>query len=87
MIRLIENQEKNYFLENGKRYFYFQNGGKAAVILDKCPHRGGPLSLGQSVEGRIQCPWHQEKINCKFLMGRSLPVIRILNQTFVLLPN
>ncbi len=29
-----------------------------AVLPDRCPHRNAPLSAGQVVEGRLQCPYH-----------------------------
>jgi phenylpropionate dioxygenase-like ring-hydroxylating dioxygenase large terminal subunit len=32
--------------------------GKASVLLDRCPHRMVPLSLGGVVEGQIECSYH-----------------------------
>lgn len=32
--------------------------GKAAALLDRCPHRGVALSLGKVKEGCIECPFH-----------------------------
>ena len=32
--------------------------GKAAAIADRCCHRGTPLSLGEVVEGGLQCGYH-----------------------------
>jgi len=33
--------------------------GKAAALLDRCPHRNVPLSLGRVVGGgRLECPYH-----------------------------
>jgi phenylpropionate dioxygenase-like ring-hydroxylating dioxygenase large terminal subunit len=34
-------------------------GGKPAALLDRCPHRNVPLSLGRVVEGgRLECRYH-----------------------------
>ena len=32
--------------------------GEARVWSDRCPHRGAQLSLGQVVDGCLQCPYH-----------------------------
>jgi len=32
--------------------------GEAAALLDRCPHRNVPLSLGHVVEGRLECAYH-----------------------------
>ena len=32
--------------------------GKAVCALDRCPHRGVPLSVGAVVKGRLQCAYH-----------------------------
>ena len=37
---------------------YRWGGGKVAALVDRCPHRNVPLSLGEVTEGRIECPYH-----------------------------
>lgn len=32
--------------------------GRAAALIDRCPHRNYPLSEGRMVEGALQCPYH-----------------------------
>lgn len=32
--------------------------GRAAALLDRCPHRNVPLSGGKVVEGQLECPYH-----------------------------
>lgn len=37
----------------------FRDGqGVAQALLDRCPHRNAPLSLGSVVEGQLQCAYH-----------------------------
>lgn len=37
----------------------FRSGGRAAALLDRCPHRNVPLSLGRVVEGgKLECAYH-----------------------------
>jgi phenylpropionate dioxygenase-like ring-hydroxylating dioxygenase large terminal subunit len=33
-------------------------GGRPAALLDRCPHRNVPLSLGSVVGGQLQCGYH-----------------------------
>ncbi|MEO1171727.1 MAG: aromatic ring-hydroxylating dioxygenase subunit alpha [Myxococcota bacterium] len=32
--------------------------GRAAVLVDRCPHRNTPLSLGRCVRGELECAYH-----------------------------
>lgn len=34
------------------------DGGRAGALLDRCPHRNVPLSLGSCVRGKLECPYH-----------------------------
>lgn len=43
----------------GEPYVVFRDeGGRAVALLDRCPHRGAPLSQGRCKTGRLQCPYH-----------------------------
>ena len=43
----------------GTRVVLFRDGeGKACALVDRCPHRGVALSLGQVRDGQIACPFH-----------------------------
>lgn len=33
-------------------------GDRFFAVNSVCPHMGGPLSCGNVLEGKIQCPWH-----------------------------
>jgi phenylpropionate dioxygenase-like ring-hydroxylating dioxygenase large terminal subunit len=37
---------------------YRTAGGRPAALLDECPHRLAPLSLGKVVDGVLQCGYH-----------------------------
>lgn len=49
--------------------------GRAAALLDRCPHRNVPLSLGQVHDGQLQCAYHGWRFDghgaCRFIP--SLP--------------
>lgn len=34
------------------------DGEEAAVLANRCSHRGGPLSEGELAGGCVRCPWH-----------------------------
>jgi phenylpropionate dioxygenase-like ring-hydroxylating dioxygenase large terminal subunit len=78
----------------GERIVLFRDGkGQAAALIDRCPHRGVALSLGQvDQEGRIECPFHgwrfagdgrclhvplNPKARCEQLSATALPVREI----------
>jgi len=50
----------------------------AAFVMGLCPHRGGPLALGEfdPRDRRWRCPWHGQKHTLASLQARSLPAIR-----------
>lgn len=40
-----------------------------AALVDRCPHRGAPLSCGKVIEGRVQCPYHGWTFDRKGVFG------------------
>ncbi|SEU26991.1 aromatic ring-hydroxylating dioxygenase subunit alpha [Stigmatella erecta] len=50
-------------------------GGRPAALLDRCPHRNIPLSLGRVVEGQLQCGYHGWRFDaageCRAIPGLS----------------
>src|SRR5688500_17952701 len=42
---------------------YRQLDGQAAALLDLCPHRFAPLSMGIIKDGNVQCPYHGLEFN------------------------
>ena len=50
----------------------FRDGeGKPGALVDRCPHRNVPLSMGEVVEGDLQCPYHGWRFDrggeCRFI--------------------
>lgn len=44
---------------HGRSIVLFRDGaGRAAALLDRCPHRNVPLSAGRVEHGELQCPYH-----------------------------
>lgn len=42
----------------GQPLVLFRAGSTVAVLRDRCPHRGAPLSAGRVRDGTIACPYH-----------------------------
>lgn len=48
----------------GERVVLFRDAGNVLhALLDRCPHRGVALSLGQVRDGEIECPFHGWRFN------------------------
>ncbi|HSN96656.1 MAG TPA: aromatic ring-hydroxylating dioxygenase subunit alpha, partial [Candidatus Nanopelagicales bacterium] len=50
----------------------FRDGeGRPGALLDRCPHRNVPLSIGEVVEGQLQCVYHGWRFDrggaCRFV--------------------
>lgn len=45
-------------LGNQPVVLYRERSGRAVALLDRCPHRGAPLSLGEVTEKGLQCNYH-----------------------------
>jgi phenylpropionate dioxygenase-like ring-hydroxylating dioxygenase large terminal subunit len=39
------------------------DNGTPAALLDRCPHRNVPLSLGKVIENQVECPYHGWRFN------------------------
>ncbi len=38
--------------------FFRDEVGRAAAVVDRCPHRNTPLSIGKVCDGQLQCAYH-----------------------------
>jgi nitrite reductase (NADH) small subunit len=57
-------------------YFCLERDGQVYLIRSRCPHRGGPLHLGQIDGGRLRCPWHGNTFRVDRLCDRAVPTVR-----------
>lgn len=51
--------------------FYRTEGGRAVALLDMCPHRLAPLSLGKLVGDAVECGYHGIVFDCE---GRCIRI-------------
>jgi phenylpropionate dioxygenase-like ring-hydroxylating dioxygenase large terminal subunit len=49
----------------GRRLVVYRAGGEVAVAQDRCPHRGGRLSNGRTVDAVLECPYHGWRWNAE----------------------
>ena len=59
---------------------------KAAILIDRCPHRHAPLSMGKVCRGEIQCPYHGWKFNSEGLVT-STPGLETISGRRPLIPT
>jgi Rieske 2Fe-2S protein len=78
----------NTVLVGHDRYFLFQSDSRLWLVRDRCPHRGGPLSLGQPTPDgkRLICPWHGTKVSTAALRRTSVPAVRSGQRIVAVLP-
>lgn len=55
----------------GKIIALFHTSNGYFALDDRCPHRGGPLSEGEILEGVVTCPWHQARFDLSSGQCRS----------------
>lgn len=60
-----------------ERIVLFRDGeGKLAALIDRCPHRLAPLSMGECVNGHIRCGYHGMEFDgagkCVNIPGQSI---------------
>jgi len=84
----LDLAEHNTVLAGDDRYFVFHSPEGTALVLDRCPHRGGPLSLGAVEPGhrRLICPWHRSRVSCAVLRRRAVPAVRTGRRMVAYLP-
>ncbi len=62
-------------LYNGLPVVLFRSGSSVAALVDRCPHRGAPLSQGSVKDGCVTCPYHgwsfQADGQCRKIPGRE----------------
>jgi nitrite reductase (NADH) small subunit len=66
-----EGHAREFFLE-GKPICVARLNGTLSALDNVCPHRGGPLSDGVILDGKIVCPWHGWQFDLQ--TGKSVQV-------------
>lgn len=66
-------------------YFFVEHDKKRFAVPDKCPHRGGPLSLGTFCQNTnsIKCPWHESQIKISTLIKNSISAVRVKDKLYI----
>lgn len=88
-IATLDVRDHNTVFLRDDRYFLFEHDGRLFLVQDKCPHRGGPLSLGSRSpdDKRVVCPWHGSRIACGWLRRHSMPIVRRGTEITAYLPD
>jgi hypothetical protein len=81
----FDRDEFNIVTIGEQEFFTRAIAGRLHVIPSQCPHRGGPLRLGEVREDRIVCPWHGTAVPIALCRKRALPVVfrKYANSIFV----
>lgn len=84
---VMDLKRHNTVLAGHDRFFVFDADGRPLLVRDRCPHRGGPLSLGrQTADGRrLVCPWHGTKVGVAAVARTSVPMVRSGDEAVVVL--
>jgi len=79
----------NTVLVGHDRYFVFESDGRLQLVRDRCPHRGGPLSLARlTPDGRrLVCPWHGTRVTTAALCRTAVPMVRTGDEAVAVLPD
>ena len=56
--RALRDKPISFTLQGTPLVLFRGAEGKPAALLDRCPHRNAPLSLGKVVNGELQCGYH-----------------------------
>jgi nitrite reductase/ring-hydroxylating ferredoxin subunit len=65
---------------DGQDYFLLGHEDNLYLVLDECPHRGGPLKFGfVNAAGEIVCPLHKGVFPVEALIRRA-STVRLVEQ-------
>ncbi len=60
--------------------------GKAGALIDRCPHRNVPLSLGEVRNGQLQCAYHGWRFDCDGKL-KAIPGLPVVNDVELSMPG
>ena len=77
-VRLLPGQGE-IWCGDQRAFLLAPTGETPRIISARCPHRGGPLSLGayDCRRRELRCPWHGQRHGADRLRLLALPAIRI----------
>ncbi|WP_455921353.1 Rieske 2Fe-2S domain-containing protein [Pseudomonas putida] len=77
-----------YLAVGGKTYFLNRQPQSTYLLPTQCPHRGGPLHLGQASDNgqRVICPWHDNAYPLCNLEKKALPTVRVGKRLSTVIP-
>lgn len=56
---------------DGEEYFLLCHSGELYLVVNRCPHRGGPLKAGFiNADGDLVCPMHRGAFAMRDLIAR-----------------
>ena len=86
---VMDLSRHNALLVGHDRYFVFESAAHLQLVRDRCPHRGGPLSLARlTPDGRrLTCPWHGTRVGVAALRRASMPMVRCGDEAVIVLPD
>ncbi|MGH7768794.1 MAG: Rieske (2Fe-2S) protein [Candidatus Binatia bacterium] len=59
-----------------REFAIIAHDGKYYAVENLCPHKGGPLGLGQVRNGTITCPWHRFRFELETGKSVTNPAMR-----------
>ncbi len=69
----LKQKPRPFKLQGAPLVLFRQGDGKPAALLDRCPHRNVPLSLGRVCDGLLECAYHGWRFDgagaCKLVPG------------------
>lgn len=89
---VLDLSRHNTVLAGHDRHFVLQvpgSPGRITLVRDRCPHRGGPLSLARLTQDsrRLTCPWHGTRVAVSALCRTSSPMVRTGQEAIAVLPD
>jgi nitrite reductase (NADH) small subunit len=78
---LITQGSDKYMLSTIKSNYF--------LLKAKCPHRGGPLHLGNLSSDKLSviCPWHDLEVSISQLQNSAVPMVCRDNLAIAILPQ
>lgn len=73
--------DTQYVAVDEKTYFLNRRRDATQLLPTSCPHRGGPLHMGEVTQDgeSVICPWHDNAYKVCNLEKKSLPTVRVKN--------